>query len=145
MVTAIEPIDGRGVTQREAERDRQCDHGYEQNLELVAVVGRQQQSSESEQAREPHRAGAGVHRVELVQADPAEHDQADRENEPSFDDQEEGEGDRRESRPARGRPDPIVPPGPCRPAPGGARVRGRIRPAPNRVPPAGRLLSWNGP
>ena len=85
-----------GGRQREAEGHRKRDHGHQQDLELGAVVGRQQQPGEGQQTGQPHRAGPGVHPVELVQADPPEHDQPDREDEAPFDHQEQGHRDRRD-------------------------------------------------
>ena len=82
------------LQQRQPEQQRQRGNEHEQHLELVAVVGGQQQCSERHEAGQTHGMRAAVHRVQLVQAHAAEHEQAEREDQPALDHQEQRDGDR---------------------------------------------------
>ena len=62
---------GLALEERQAEQQRHGRDGDEQDLELAAVLRREQQPGEREQPREAHGMGAVVHRVELVHADGA--------------------------------------------------------------------------
>ena len=99
-----EPADVRSrLQQRQAEDERQRGDGGEQHLCLAAVQRGEQQAGEREEAGEPRRARARIHRVQLVHADDAEHEQADREDQAPFDHEEQRERDR----PRRGEQPPV--------------------------------------
>ncbi len=77
------------------EQHRQHGDRHQQDLELVAVQRRRQQACQAEEAGQPHRMGAIVHRVQLVHAHAPEREQADREHEAALDVDEQCERDGR--------------------------------------------------